>query len=141
MRDCDPDPGIRVFANGESRLETAVIALIAMGEFAWAQTNVSDLRAYSDYEEWRESREGFEAGLSMAGVDVKMVPVAVAPFLAWCRMTGNTPGERTLDAFASTTLSCCVSPDSAAFARVFGPELDNRASTVSADVDQWDYQL
>jgi hypothetical protein len=130
MSGCAKNSGIRVFADLETRSETAVIALIATDEFAWAQDTVPDLGVYSDYDEWRESREGFEAGLTMAGVDVKMVAVAVAPFLTWCRKTGNAPDERALDTFAATTLSCSGLPKSGALAAVREPAPNLQAPTI-----------
>jgi hypothetical protein len=110
MNDFDVDRGILVFVDRQSKAETAVIALITEDEFARAQTIMPDLNLYSGYEEWCECREGFQMGLAMAGVDVKMVNVALTPFLAWCRLTGTPPDERALEAFATTILQFQVSP-------------------------------
>ena len=87
------EPEIAVFLDPRSQTETAIIALVAEEEFARAQTLMAGLDRYFDYDDWRDSREGFQMGLAMAGVDVKMVTVGLAPFLAWRRLTG-TPARR-----------------------------------------------
>jgi len=98
------DAGIPVFVDGESGAETAVIALIDANEFASAQVAIAELNLYRDHQEWRETREGFQIGLAMAGVDVKLVPVALASFVAWRSQTGAPASEAALNAFAQTIL-------------------------------------
>jgi hypothetical protein len=140
MSDSDLDPGILIFVDRRTKAETAVIALVAKKEFARAQTVIPDLSAYSDYEEWRESREGFQMGLAMAGVDVKMVRVALAPFLAWRRLTGTSLDERGLDAFASTILTFRTSPEPTVLAIVGKQEFEARSRDVAALSTYCDYQ-
>lgn len=132
MSDSGIDQGIRIFADWRSQAETAVIGLIAEGEFAWAQIVAPDLNVYFDYEDWRDSREGFQMGLAMAGVDVKMVPVALAPFLAWCRLTETSPDERALDAFAATILRFRASPGPTVLAVVSEQEFEEHLRDVAA---------
>jgi hypothetical protein len=95
-----PEFSRRVFLDYLSKTEVAVIALIAEDEFAWAQAAIPELSDYHDYKAWREILEGYEAGLGMAGVEVRIVPVTVASFLEWCRRTKTTPSERSLETFA-----------------------------------------
>jgi hypothetical protein len=102
MNDFVTEPEIAVFLDRRSKAETAIIALVGEAEFAQAQTLIPDLEAYFDYEDWRDSRDGFQMGLAMAGVVVKMVTVRLTPFLAWRRLTGAPLSEQGLDAFAST---------------------------------------
>jgi hypothetical protein len=142
MSDSDVDPGILTFVDRHSRAETAVIALIAKHEFAWAQEVIPDLSEYSGYREWSESREGFQMGLEMAGVDVKMAPVALTPFLAWCRLTGAPPGERALNAFAAIILRFRARPEPRVFAVVRKQEFETHSRDVAAfsayrDYRQW----
>jgi hypothetical protein len=140
MSDSDIDPGILIFVDRQSKAETAVIALVAKDEFAWGQIVVPDLNAYSDYGEWRESREGFQMGLAMAGVDVRMVPIALTPFLAWCRLTGTAPDERALDAFASTILRFRTPPEPTVLAVVREQEFEAHSRNVAALSGYCDYQ-
>jgi hypothetical protein len=102
MNDFFTEPEIAVFRDRQTNAETAIIALVSEQEFARARTIIPDLNAYFDYEDWRESREGFQIGLAMAGVDVTMVTVGLTRFLAWRRLTGAPASEEALDAFAST---------------------------------------
>jgi hypothetical protein len=139
MNDSDAEAGIRIFVDRQTKAETAVIALIAEAEFARAQIAAPDLAIYSDYADWRESREGFQIGLAMAGVEVKMVPVALKPFLAWCRLTGIAPDARALDAFASTILLFRTPPEPTVLAFVGEPEFAAHSRNVSAlsTYQQW----
>ena len=140
MRDSGADTGILTFFDRRSKAETAVIALLAKDEFAWAQIVVPDLNAYFDYGEWRESREGFQMGLAMAGVDVKMVPVALTPFLAWHRLTGTPPNERALDAFASAILRFRTPPEPMVLAVVRKQEFETRSRDIAALSGYRDYR-
>jgi hypothetical protein len=140
MSDPVVDPGIQIFVDRHSKAETAVIALIAEDEFALAQIVAPDLNVYSDYEEWRETREGFQMGLEMAGVAVRLVPVALTPFLAWCRLTGTPPGERALETFASTILLFRIPPEPVVLAIVSEKEFEARSRDLDALAAQGDYQ-
>jgi hypothetical protein len=114
--DTDTDPGASVFIDPLSNIQTIVIALIPNDEFLRAQRNIPDLRAYADYDDWCESREGLRMGLAMAGIDGRVVPVTLTSFLAWCRLTGASPTERALDTFASTITLFKASLDPAVLA-------------------------
>jgi hypothetical protein len=114
MSGSDNGAGIPLFVDFETQAETAALALLDEHEFAQAQAAVPDLNAYGDYQEWRETREGFEMGLAMAGIDVKMINVALTPFLAWCRGGAARPSERSLDDFARTALQTLHDPSALA---------------------------
>jgi hypothetical protein len=86
-------PGSLVFVDHRSKAETAIIALVAEGEFAWARIVIPNLHAYFDYGDWRDSREGCQIGLAMAGVDVKMGATALAPFLAGAIMLASVGAQ------------------------------------------------
>jgi hypothetical protein len=105
------EPAVRIFFDGRSRTEVAVIALVSEAEFTWAQIVISEWNDYSSYQEWRESREGFEIGLILAGVDVKMAPVVLTSFLGWCRDTNTSPGARALETFAGRSYDLRPSRD------------------------------
>ncbi len=90
-----------MFVDPQSNAEVAVIAVISEEEFSSAQATIPDLCGYVDYHDWLDRREGFQIGLSMAGVIVNTVEVALSPFLAWCRLQETRPTERALDAFAA----------------------------------------
>jgi hypothetical protein len=136
------DPGIPVFADPTSRSATAVVALIDKDEFTWAQIVVSGLNGYYDYEAWRDTREGFQMGLAMAGVAAKLLPIAVTPFLAWCRITGAAPTERALDDFALAVSQVRSGPRPLVLAIVSKEEFDvhrRDVATLSAcgDYESW----
>jgi hypothetical protein len=126
------DPGIPIFADLKSRAATAVVALIDKDEFTWAQIVVSGLNGYHDYEAWRDTREGFQMGLAMAGVAANLLPIALTPFLAWCRITGAAPTERALDDFALTVWQFRSGPRPAVLAVVRKQEFDVHRRDVAA---------
>ena len=132
MNDFFTEPEIAVFLDRRSKAETAIIALVGEAEFAQAQTLIPDLEAYFDYEDWRESRDGFQMGLAMAGVDVKMVTVGLTPFLTWRRLTGAPASEEALDAFASTIGRFEASPEPLALAIVDEREFEAHSRDVAA---------
>jgi hypothetical protein len=134
------DPGISVFVDPQSKRHTAVVALIDEDEFTWAQIVISGLNAFGGYAEWRESREGFQIGLAMAGVEAKLLPLALTPFLAWCRLTGNPPSERALDSFALTVTLFRTAPEPAVFAIVREHEFEAHSRDVAALSAYGDYQ-
>jgi hypothetical protein len=140
MSDSHTDRRISTFFDDESETETAVIALLAEDEYARAETVISGLCEYSGYEEWRESREGFQMGLAMAGVEVKMVPVAVTPFLAWCRLAKTPSSEGALDAFAAMVLRFRSRPKAAVLAIVDEREFQEYSRDVAALSAYCDYQ-
>jgi hypothetical protein len=102
------EPALRIFGDGLSKADISVIALVAEDEFASAQAMIPEWRGYPSYEEWRDSREGYQIGLSMAGVEVRMVPITLATFLAWCRETKTPLSAGALETFAG--LSCDLRP-------------------------------
>ncbi len=135
----DIDPGILTSVDRHSMAEIAVIALLNKDEFAQARTVVADLNVYSDYREWLESREGFQMGLAMAGVEVKMVPVVLPQFLAWRRLTGAPPTERALNAFASAIFHLRTPPKPMALATIREQGFEARSRNVAAPSADSDY--
>jgi hypothetical protein len=140
MNDLFTEPEIAVFRDRQSNAETAIVALMSEGEFARARTIVGGLNAYFDYEDWRESREGFQMGLAMAGVDVKMVTVGLTPFLAWCRLTKTPASEHALEAFASTIGRFETPPEPVVLAIVDEPEFEAHSRDVAAFSAHCDYR-
>jgi hypothetical protein len=140
MSDFNNDRGILVFLDRRTRAEAAVIALMAAREFAQAQRAIPDLRAYSNYEDWRETREGFQMGLAMAGVDAKVVNVVLNRFLAWCRLRELAPSERTLDAFASTVSMFRSSPEPSVLATIGRREFDAYRQNIPMLLAHTDYR-
>ena len=104
MNDFFTEPEIAVFRDRQTNAETAIIALVSEQEFARARTIVPGLNAYFDYEDWRESRDGFQMGLAMAGVDVKMVTVR----LAACFSIAVPPGREPWREKAATALRIAI---------------------------------
>ena len=104
----------RIFVDRHSKAGVAVIALVREDEFLLAQSVIPEWREYSSYQEWRESREGFELGLAMAGVDVKTPTVLLTRFIDWCDETKTRPGERALEAFAARSYDLWPVRDDAA---------------------------
>src|SRR5579863_4935723 len=98
MRDSDGEAAPRIFVDRHSKTAVAVIGLVAEDEFLRARSVIPEWSDYSGYEEWRESREGFQMALAMAGVDVKMATVGLAQFLDWCRDSRTPPGAQALEA-------------------------------------------
>jgi len=101
MSNAEVESRIDTFVDSNSHVESAVLGLIDEEEFAWAQTVVPDLNEYLDFDDWLDSREGFQIGLAMAGIDAKIERLSLRLFLTWCRLSGSAPSERTLDVFAA----------------------------------------
>lgn len=133
-------PSIDTFIDHKSKVETAVIGLLAKEEFVSAQDVVMGLRVYGDYQEWCESCEGFQIGLTMAGVEVKLAPVTLTPFLAWCRITQTPLTERALNAFASIVLFFQTSTKPLVLAVVPEKEFDAGSLTVAEFSQHCDYR-
>jgi hypothetical protein len=102
------EPALRTFGDGLSKGDIFVIALVAEDEFASAREAICEWRIYSTYEDWLDSRRGYQMGLAFAGVEVRMVPIALSPFLAWCRDSQTPSSADALETFAG--LTCALSP-------------------------------
>ena len=76
-------------------------ALISAEEFALAQTRVSGLTRYVDYDDWFDDRLGIQMGLGMAGIHVELITVSLGSFLIWCRRTATCPSEEALEHYAA----------------------------------------
>jgi hypothetical protein len=106
---------VAVFDCGTGARKPA-IGLVCQAEFAAAQGAIADLTGYCDYEDWLDTRQGFQMGLAMAGVDVTPVFVGLSSFLKWCALTGIESTERALDEFAGVAMAA----RSSSGLRVFG---------------------
>ena len=58
-----------------------------------------------DFEGWRDRSEGLQIGLAMAGVEATIIPVRLARFIEWSRLTQTPPDESALDGFAALALA------------------------------------
>jgi hypothetical protein len=132
MSDADEDLGISTFVDPQSKAEVAIIALISEEEFAAAQATIPDLLGYLAYEDWLDRREGFQIGLSMAGITVTTVQIALSPFVAWCRLMETRPTERALDAFAALTSFLSEAEPFAAIALITQAEFERHGASVEA---------
>jgi hypothetical protein len=123
---------IATFEDAQTGAQTAALATISLNEFERTRTIISDLAHYNSYQDWLDTREGFQIGLAMAGVDVKCVAVALPALLAWCRLTNTTPSERAMDAFARLLLALRAPPQAAAHAVVRRDQFDANTESVAA---------
>jgi hypothetical protein len=142
MTETISEPRIATVVDPLSHAHLTAIALLSPEDFLAAQGVVSDLDAYFDYQDWLDSRDGFHMGFAAAGVDAKKVPVALATFLAWCRLTKTTPSERALDDFALMLRILRKPPPPVARAEVRNDEFEAHARTVEAfaahaNFEQW----
>jgi hypothetical protein len=102
------EPALNIFIDGQSMVDISVIALVVEDEFELAQAVISEWSEYSTFEEWRASREGYQMGLAMAGVEVRMIPIALTAFLTWCRNSKTLSSACALETFAAR--SCDLWP-------------------------------
>lgn len=101
----DLDPKISALIDRKPQVKPAVIGLVVGREFVPAQAEIADLAGYIDYDDWLNSREGLQIGLSAAGVDAAMVRVSLRSFLEWRDLTGASSDQPALDAFAALALT------------------------------------
>src|SRR5581483_11021427 len=132
MSDADLDFEIPLFVDKQSNAQLAVMADICEEEFAWAQVVVPELIRYPDYHDWLDHWQGYQIGLSMAGLQVNAVAVALVPFLVWCRLFQTRPSQRALDAFALTLFRLRAPPIPAAFAGIGESQFETHAPAVEA---------
>jgi hypothetical protein len=142
MSDSGLDPETPLFVNIRPNRQVVVMAELAEKEFGWAQVVVPDLNEYASYEDWLDQREGLHIGQAMAGVDVRMTPVALSPFLAWCRLTRTKPSEYAIDLFAAVLFALCRPPSPIALAHVGEDAFRTHLDTITAfalhhDFQQW----
>jgi hypothetical protein len=81
------------------------IAMVSSEEFESGRAVIAEFSEHPSYEDWIDSREGLFMGLSMSGVDSRLVDVSLKDFLAWCEAEGFEPSEPALDSFASLLLA------------------------------------
>jgi hypothetical protein len=140
MSNVDTDSVIPLFLDDGSRAQIAVMAEVLEADFPWAQIVIPDLCRYSDYQDWLDHREGFQIGLSMAGVEVSTIPVELVHFLAWCRIVPMRPSERALDQFAFTLFRLRRPPAPVAFASVDPLDFQRLGQTLEAFAPYADYR-
>lgn len=90
---------------GDARPASVAIGLFAAADFGRAQSQIPGLSSYSDYQDWRDAREGLQMGLAMAGVEAALVPVRLDSFLGWSALAGTMGDEAALDSFARLALT------------------------------------
>jgi hypothetical protein len=76
------------------------LAVLSADEFDRGRGIIDDLANHCTYEDWIECREGVYLGLSLGGIDARLVNVSLNGFLDWCERRSITPTERALDAYA-----------------------------------------
>lgn len=81
------------------------IAMISPEEFERGRDVIPEFSGHLSYEDWIDCREGLFMGLSMSGVDSRLVTVSLDDFLVWCDARGLPPNEPALDSFAFLSLS------------------------------------
>ena len=81
-------------------MQSVPVALFSHQDFRLARAIMPEFEAYSDYDDWLDSRYGRMMGLAMAGVETSLVSVTLADFLPWCAERDQLPTEEGLDAFA-----------------------------------------
>ena len=98
----DAKPGSHFHPESASRVQ-AVIAVVTANDFERARALLHDFAEYSDYEDYRLSREGLQIGLEIAGVETTLLPFRLSMLLEWRKMSEPFEGE----------LAVCVFPDRA----------------------------
>ncbi len=135
-----PDPNYSALVDRNSQVKTVAIGLLAESEFDQARASIADLADHRNYEDWLDSREGLQIGLSMAGVDATIVCVSLSSFLEWRGLTGASSDERALDAFAALALIVRNSRASKALAVVSEFDFATHSLDVAAFAGGRDYQ-
>jgi hypothetical protein len=69
-------------------------------DYELARFVIPELRAFQDYEDWLDFRQGSLWGLEMAGFKVEIIPVSLSAFETWRRTTSTPPRVPELDQFA-----------------------------------------
>jgi hypothetical protein len=98
-----------------------------------------DVDADFDYDDWIDFRMGAEVGLSWAGVESVRVPVSASPFLRWCRLSGQTASESSLDGFAAIAWTLENRREIAVFARVSEEDFFRSRYAISAFAEAGDF--
>jgi hypothetical protein len=90
------------FIETSSMGESSVIfaAHLSQRDYELARFVIPELRAFKDYEDWLDFREGSLWGLEMAGFKVEIIPVSLSAFETWRRTTSTPPRIPELDQFA-----------------------------------------
>jgi hypothetical protein len=136
----DLDPKNSALVDAKPQGNTAVIGLVAEREFALAQAEIADLARYIHYDDWLDSREGMQIGLSAAGVDAAMVRVSLRSFVEWRDLTGASSDQPALDAFAALALTVRNSRALNVLAVVGEDDFAARSLEVAAFGGRGDYQ-
>jgi hypothetical protein len=76
------------------------MAMISASEFELARDFIAEFSKYRDYDDWLDYQNGRFMGRSLAGLDVKLIPVSLEDFMIWCLANQVSPSERALDEFS-----------------------------------------
>ena len=136
------DPVTGVSLGADLNEPTVTVGMLSPEAFALAAITIPALSGYSDYEDWRDAREGLQMGLAFAGVDAELTPVSLTALLAWSRLAKIEPDETALDRLAALARAVRLAPRAVALAtftrRDFEDWVDRRDATCDArDFDDW----
>jgi hypothetical protein len=140
MSDSDLDTESPPFVEIRPDRQIVVMAELDDREFAQAQGVMPDLNEYLNHDDWLDYRQGFQLGQAMAGVDVRMVPVALSPFLIWCRLAQKKPSRHALDAFAVIVFKLRQAPNPVGLALVDEGAFRAHSGVVEAFASHKDFQ-
>lgn len=140
MRIFDLDPRNSALVDRKSQVMNVVTELVSKRDFEPAQAEIVELARYIDYDDWLDSREGLQIGLSMAGVDAAKACVSLSSFLEWRGLTGASSDQRALDAFAALSLAMRTSRSTKVFAAVNEFDFAARPLEVAAFAGGRDYR-
>ncbi|HEY1944630.1 MAG TPA: hypothetical protein VGH40_21150 [Roseiarcus sp.] len=104
-----------------------------------ARSSMIDVDAEFDYDDWIDLRMGAEVGLSWAGADTVRTPVSASSFLRWCQLSGQTPSEPSLDAFAAIAWTLENRGEIAVFACVSEEDFSYFQHAISAFAEARDF--
>lgn len=77
------------------------IALLNSADFIRAKKLVENFDQWETFEDYLDDREGLRMGLAFAGRSIRLAPVSLDLFLAWCRAGGGRATAVRLDEFAA----------------------------------------
>ena len=118
------DPVTGASRDATSREPSVTVGMLSPQAFAVAAVTIPAFSVYSDYEDWRDAREGLQMGLAFGGVDAELTPVSLAALLAWARLTGTEPDEVALDRLAGLARAARLASKAAALATITRRDFD-----------------
>jgi hypothetical protein len=90
------------FIETSSKRESNIIfaAYLNKRDFRLARFAIPEMRAFHDYQDWLDFRQGSLWGLEMAGFQVEIIRVSWSMFEMWRSSTSTPPDISALDQFA-----------------------------------------